>query len=90
MKKKKYVFWIIIVFFFGILFAREQYLMYNLKNVKRDYTIQLSKLKIQNEQLNNQKLITKRNDYIETEAREKLGLVKPGEVLFIDRDKKGD
>lgn len=88
MKKKKYIFWLLLVFFFGGLFMREQYMLYKLGNVNNSYKDQLCKLKIQNAQLNNEKLMTKRKDYIETEAREKLGLVKPGEILFIDKNKK--
>lgn len=90
MKKKKYVFWILLVIFFGIFFMREQYLLYKLNDVNKGYGNQLSKLKIQNQELNNEKLMSKRKDYIENQAREKLGLVKPGEILFIDRNKKGE
>lgn len=87
MKKKKYMFWILLVIFFGIFFFREQYMLGNLKDIRSGYRKQLGQLKIENAELKNERLMTKRKDYIENQARVKLGLVKPGEVLFVDRSK---
>lgn len=88
MKKKKMFFWLLLVFFFGIFFLREQYMLNNLKNVQLDYKDQLTKIQTQNEQLLNEVKLTKGHDYIEGLAREKLGLVKPGEIIFVDKNKK--
>lgn len=87
MKKKKYMFWILLVIFFGIFFFREQYMLGNLKDIRSGYRKQLGQLKIENAELKNERLMTKRKDYIENQARVKLGLVKPGEVLFVDKSK---
>ena len=62
--------------------------MYNLNKVKSVYNERLSNIKLQNEQLQNEVKLAKRKDYVENQAREKLGLVKPNEILFIDKNKK--
>jgi cell division protein DivIC len=87
-KKKKIVFWLLILFFFGIFFIREQFMLRQLSEVKKHNQEQLKLVTEQNVQLRNQIKLTKRSDYIENLAREKLGLIKPGEILFIDKDKK--
>lgn len=88
MKKKKMIFWLLLVFFFGIFFIREQAMLNQLDKVKKYNTEQLNMVKQQSNALQNQVEITKRSDFIENLAREKLGLVKPGDIIFIDRNKK--
>jgi cell division protein DivIC len=87
-KKKKRILWVLIFLFIGGFFLREQYMMYNLNKVKSVYNERLSNIKLQNEQLQNEIKLAKRKDYVENQAREKLGLVKPNEILFIDKNKK--
>jgi cell division protein DivIC len=87
-KKKKIMFWLFILLFFGIFFAKEQFMLHQLGDVKKQNQDNLNFVTEQNVQLQNQVKLTKRSDYIENLAREKLGLVKPGEILFIDKDKK--
>jgi cell division protein FtsB len=87
-KKKKRILWMLIFLFIGGFFLREQYMMYNLNKVKSVYSERLSNIKLQNEQLQNEVKLAKRKDYVENQAREKLGLVKPNEILFIDKNKK--
>lgn len=88
MKKKKIIFWIIITFSFGAFFLRDQYTLYKLGKVQMVYEKNLANIKTQNQQLLNEIKLTKRADYMENLAREKLKLVKPGEILILDKDKK--
>ena len=88
MKKKRIIFWVVIAFFFGAFFLREQYTLYKLGKVQKLYEEKLANIKSQNEQLLNAVKLTKRADYIENLAREKLKLIKPGEILILDKDKK--
>lgn len=88
MKKRELVIIICILIFFGVIFIKQQIIINRLNKEYKQYNDQLSKIKMQNEQLNEQFNIMKREDYIEKLARDKLGLVKPGEILFIDRNKK--
>nr|WP_237268855.1 septum formation initiator family protein [Thermoanaerobacterium thermosaccharolyticum] len=41
----------------------------------------------ENKKLNNQIKYIKTNEFIENEARQKLGLVKKGEIMFVDTAK---
>jgi cell division protein DivIC len=88
MKKKKIIFWLLVFFFFGSFFLREQYILYKLDKVQKTYQAQLDKIKKQNQSLLNEVKLSNRSDYIENLAREKLGLAKPGEIIFIDKNKK--
>lgn len=87
MKKKKILFWAIIAIFFGTIFVRQQIMISRLRNEYLAHQEQLGKIKIQGAQLNEQLKQSKKSDYIEKLARQKLGLVKPGEILFIDKNK---
>ena len=88
MKKKKIVFWLLLFFFFGSFFLREQYILYKLSKVQKTYQVQLNNIKKQNQILLNEIKLSKRSDYIENLAREKLGLAKPNEIIFLDKNKK--
>ncbi|MFZ2679356.1 FtsB family cell division protein, partial [Clostridium sp.] len=52
------------------------------------YNEVLNKVKTQNLELKEELKISERADYIERLARQKLRLIKPGEILFIDKNKK--
>jgi cell division protein DivIC len=88
MKRKKIIFWVLVFFFFGSFFLREQYILYKLDRVQKTYQVQLDNIKKQNQSLLNEVKLSNRSDYIENLAREKLGLAKPGEIIFIDKNKK--
>ncbi|WP_168190121.1 FtsB family cell division protein [Caloramator sp. E03] len=88
MKRRELVIIICILVFFGAIFIKQQIIINRLNREYKQFDDQLSKIKMQNEQLSEQFNIMKREDYIEKLARDKLGLVKPGEILFIDRNKK--
>lgn len=88
MKKSELVILICIILFFGAIFVKQQMILNRLNKEYKQYNDQLSKIKMQNEQLNEQFNIMQREDYIEKLARDKLRLIKPGETLFIDTNKK--
>lgn len=87
MKRKKSLFLLGMAVVFAIILIKQQVTIARLNKQYRQYNEQMSKLKYVNTQLNEELKQTKRNDYIEKMAREKLGLVKPGEILFKDRNK---
>ncbi len=87
MKRKKSLFLLGIAVVFAIILIKQQVTIARLNKQYRQYNEQMSKLKYVNTQLDEELKQTKRNDYIEKMAREKLGLVKPGEILFKDRNK---
>lgn len=86
--KKKLLMWSIVAILFGSIFVRQQIIISRLNKEYRQNQESLSKLKTQNQQLNEQLKLTERKDYMEKLAREKLMLVKPGEILFIDKNNK--
>ena len=88
MKKKKRILWYIIFFIFGSIFLRQSIIIYRLNKQYKQYNEQLEKTKLINAQLKDKLNEVKSEDYVEKLAREKLGLVKPGEILFIDKNKK--
>lgn len=87
-KNKKLLMWGIIGVLFGSIFVRQQIIISRLNKEYKHNQETLSRLKSQNDQLNEKLKLTERDDYIEKLAREKLMLVKPGEILFIDKNKK--
>jgi cell division protein DivIC len=86
-KRKRRFFWLIVIAFFATIFIRQQIIINRLSKEYEKSLDQLQKLQFQHAQLNEQLKQSKRADYIEKLAREKLRLVKPGEILFIDRNK---
>ena len=87
-KKKKLLMWGIVAVLFGSIFVRQQIIINRLNKEYKQNQATLSKLKATNEQLNEQIKLTERDDYMEKLARENLMLVKPGEILIIDKNKK--
>ncbi|KRQ86678.1 Cell division protein FtsL [Caloramator mitchellensis] len=88
MKKKKRILWFIIFFIFGSIFIKQSIIMYRLNKQYKQYSKQLEKTKLINAQLKDKLNEAKSEDHVEKLAREKLGLVKPGEILFIDKNRK--
>jgi cell division protein FtsB len=87
MKRKKSLILLGIAALFVVILIRQQITITGLNKQYKQYNEQMSKLKYVNSQLNEELDQTKRIDYIERMAREKLGLVKPGEILFKDKNK---
>lgn len=83
----KLLFWGVVLVFFGSIFIRQQITIEGLHDKYNQYEEQLSHLQKKNAKLTSQLEQTQTGDYIEKMAREKLGLIKPGEILFIDKDK---
>lgn len=87
-KKKKRLMWLFIFVLISGFFLREEYMMYKLKNVKSEYAQHLANEKAVQQKLKNQIKQSQRSEYVENQARTKLGLLKPDEILFIDQNKK--
>ena len=90
MKKKKLFLFVFILAFFGIVFIKQQFMISKVTSEYNKNQNQLEMLKEQNTILTDQLNRTKNKKFIEDIAREKLGLVKPGEILFVDKSKKRD
>lgn len=86
-KWKKLLFWGVILAFFGSIFIKQQITIEKLHDKQNQYEEQLSHLQERNAKLTSQLEQTQSDDYIVKMAREKLGLIKRGEILFIDEDK---
>lgn len=86
-KWKKLLFWGVILAFFGLIFIKQQITIEKLHDKQNQYEEQLSHLQERNAKLTSQLEQTQSDDYIVKMAREKLGLIKRGEILFIDEDK---
>lgn len=90
MKKKKILLLLFILGFFGVIFIKQQFMISRIDNEYNKNLNQLSKLKEQNTMLTDQLNRSKDDKFIEDIAREKFGLIKPGEILFVDKEKKRD
>jgi cell division protein FtsB len=87
-RKKTKKFRNVIVVLLAIYFGYTMYNLYGVLNTKKaEYNTVLTKINQEEEQkdiLEKQKKIENSDEYIEKIAREKLGLVKKGEKVFID------
>lgn len=90
MKKKKILLLLFILGFFGVIFIKQQFMISRIDDEYNKNLNQLSKLKEQNTMLTDQLNRSKDEKFIEDIAREKFGLIKPGEILFVDKEKKRD
>lgn len=86
--RKKAFLWGIIILVFGSIFVEQQFIINRLNKQYKVYQEQLKNLKSKNDNLKEELKQIQRKDYIERVAREKLGLIKPDEVLIKDRNKK--
>jgi len=77
---------IVIVIFAGLSFYNNYQNINNLENEINKLNQQIELAKEQNHELRNQLEKIEDEEYIERIAREKLGLVKPGEILLIPVD----
>lgn len=86
-KSRRKLLWVFIISFFGVILIRQQVIL-NRLNKKYDMQYkQLMKQKNINSKLKEQMKLTTRNEYIVDTARAELNLVKPGEILFIDKNR---
>lgn len=89
-RKKKWFMKIVVAIFFIAILIRQQVVIVRLNNEQKEFEEALNKAKLQNMQLKEELKISQRADYIEQLARQKLRLIKPGEILFIDKNKKSN
>lgn len=87
-KRKKTKLWTVIVILLLAYFGYTMYDLYGIYTAKKTecntVQVKINQEKEQNSVLTNQKEIKISDEYIEKIAREKLGLVKKGEKVFID------
>lgn len=70
--------------YFGYTLLNQQQLIDEQKTIRADLQTQLAHVYGENESLDRQIESTATDAYIESVAREKLGWVKPGEILFVE------
>lgn len=92
MKKKSkskfgYVLLLIFSIYFSYVFVEQQSLLYAKNNELKDVEAKIKEEQAVNEELKKQEEMISSNEYIEKIAREKLGMVKPGEKVFVDVNK---
>ena len=81
--KIKYILFVLIMCYLGYTFAQQQIMInYNNKEIQ-NLNEQYSKLEEGNSSLKDQIEFAKSNDYKERMARERIGLIKPGETVYI-------
>jgi cell division protein FtsL len=89
-KKLKYklsgpgLFFLIILGFIFYSFAGQMVEMYNVQGEMKNIKAQMQELQAKNVELRKQVEQLSSDAYIEREAREKLGLVKPGEKIILE------
>lgn len=88
-KKKKLIFVIVSLFlvYFTVTFIDQQKLLDSKSNQIKDIEEKIANEQKVNEELNRQKEIINSDEYVEKVAREKLGMVKGGEKIFIDTNR---
>ena len=87
-KKKKLFFGGVILLVFGALLVKQQTIINRLNKQYAGYETQKIRVEREKEELTEKLKLTERPDYIEDSARQKLGLIKPNEILIKDTSKK--
>ncbi|MDF2502970.1 MULTISPECIES: septum formation initiator family protein [Clostridium] len=82
--KLKYLIMGIIAINVSYLFINQQITMHRIKARIKDTTVEAQKLKSENEKLQDEIKVSQSDKYSEKLAREKLGLIKQGEVPVIN------
>lgn len=89
-KRKLNVFLLVVmsglIVYFIITFTKQQEEMNIIQNQKRALQHKIAKEKEIQEELLEQQTIIETDEFIEKIAREKLGMVKEGERIFVDMD----
>lgn len=83
MNLKKMVFFILLIYA-GYIFANQQIIMGNIKKQIIQRKTELESLQEKNQKLQDEVKMSKSDSYIEKLAREKLKLVKEGEIPVIN------
>ena len=75
---------IAVLMYCGIVMAKQEMSFQKYDNELKEYTTKISEEEIRHEQLIRTRNHITTKEYIEEVAREKLGLVMPNEIVFID------
>ena len=75
---------IAVLMYCGIVMAKQEMSFQKYDNELKEYTTKISEEQIRHEQLIRTRNHITTKEYIEEVAREKLGLVMPNEIVFID------
>jgi cell division protein FtsB len=84
--KKKIIF-VLLTFYVCYIIGKQQIIMNNINTQIAEKSLEYEEVKTKNQKMLEEIDMTKTNDYIEKLAREKLGLVKPGENTVVDSKK---
>ncbi|ADL67842.1 FtsB family cell division protein [Thermoanaerobacterium thermosaccharolyticum] len=85
--KFKTILLLLFVAYVAFTFVKQQITLNILDNRLNAVTSKVNAAEEENKKLNNQIKYIKTNEFIENEARQKLGLVKKGEIMFVDTAK---
>lgn len=85
--KFKTILLLLFVVYVAFTFVKQQITLNILDNRLNAVTSKVNAAEEENKRLNNQIKYIKTNEFIENEARQKLGLVKKGEIMFVDTAK---
>lgn len=91
MKKRKlkfsHIIFLVLVCYFGYTLLSQQLMISRKKSELCKYKEQNKKIEEENKYLSDQIEYSKTDEYKEKLAREKIGLIKPGEVVYVIHDK---
>lgn len=85
--KFKTILLLLFVVYVAFTFVKQQITLNILDNRLNVVTSKVNAAEEENKRLNDQIKYIKTNEFIENEARQKLGLVKKGEIMFVDTAK---
>lgn len=85
--KFKTILLLLFVVYVAFTFVKQQITLNILDNKLNVVTSKVNAAEEENKRLNDQIKYIKTNEFIENEARQKLGLVKKGEIMFVDTAK---
>jgi cell division protein FtsB len=81
--KLKHVIYALLVCYVGYTFVSQQFMINRMKDNIDKYTQQNDKIVESNKYLKDQIEYAKTQEYKEKVAREKMGLIKPGETVYV-------
>ena len=88
-KKFKKIIIFLAIIYVGYIFVNQQLTMKRIEALTKEKQKEIEVLKNKNQRLQDELKMSKTDMYIEKLAREKLGLIKPGETPVIDTSKSG-
>lgn len=84
--KWKNIIFILILFYAGYVFINQQIAIHKIKNEIAQKKLEEQKVKNKNKKLQDEVKMSESDVYIEKLARERLGLIKQGEIPVIDQN----